>query len=250
VAAVGLGEGEPPSQADLDSVAAVVGDAASDATAALVRLGVPPGAASGVDRGEVSVPLAAERWAGDARAVSWSTTVIPFTDVGDVDAAYAVTVRRDMDPPPVALPAPLVSPIWPVAATLRGSTEPGATVRLGESGGPSVVADASGDFTIETTLAPWPQQLQVEAVDGSGNVATLAVSVVGGVDYRTFPWAAISALLVLAAVVLSGVLGTRRRRGGPPRPPVDQDPDGPRPELEELAPGDGLWPDRPGSETG
>jgi hypothetical protein len=237
VATVGLGVDEPPSQADLDPVAAVLGPVPPDATADLVRLPVRPGAASGVEHREVTVPLAAERWSGGGPAVSWSATVIPFTDVGDVDAAYVVTVRRDVDPPRLALLAPLLSPVWPVATTLHGTTEPGAVVRL--SDGPPVVADAGGAFALDTALAPWPQSLDIRAADAAGNVATLGVSVVGGVDYRTFPWASISAVAVLAAVVISGVLGTRRRRGVASTGPHDGA-DGPAPELEELAPGDGL----------
>src|SRR6185436_3077678 len=126
VASVGLDVGEPPSQADFDPVAAVLGAAPTEATAELVRLAVRPGVASGVEHGTVTVPLPVERWSGGGRAVSWSTTVIPFTDVGDVDAAYLVTVRRDVDPPRLAVPVPFLSPVWPVATALRGTTEPGA----------------------------------------------------------------------------------------------------------------------------
>ena len=245
-------EGEPPSQADLDSVAAVVGDAAirRDRRARAARRAAG-GSASGVDRGEVSVPLAG-RALGRRRARGQL-----------VDDRHPVHRRRRRrrrlrrhacvrdDGSAAGRPAgPAAQPGLARRGDAARDDRAGRHGAPGEGDGPSVVADATGAFTIETPLAPWPQQLQVEATDASGNVATLAVSVVGGVDYRTFPWAAISALLVLAAVVLSGVLGTRRRRGGPPRPPVDHDQDGPWPELEELAPGDGLWPDRPGSETG
>ena len=108
-----------------------------------------------------------------------------------------------------------------------------------------VELDRRGQFAIRTPLAPWPQTLVVTATDASGNVTRRELSVVGGIDYRRFPWATIVAAALLLAVVASGLLGNRWRRSVgrpvvvPGRSAYALD-DGPVAEMEDLPPGSGL----------
>ena len=71
-------------------------------------------------------------------------------------------------------------------------------------------------FTVVTRLAPWPQTIRLTATDVSGNTSIGEFSVVGGVDYRQFPWAVISATLSSAVVGAARGLagGGSERRGG------------------------------------
>jgi hypothetical protein len=186
----------------------------------------------------VEVPLEPVRLPGDRRAGRWAIIGASYDDVGEVDASFTFDVRRDVDPPPLTVEAPFISPPWPFAARLAGSTDPGAAVSV--DGGATTLADAAGVFTAEVTLPPWPQDLRFVATDRAGNMTTVAISVVGGVDYRGVPWAAVLAVVVIAAVVASGTVGTRRRRG-PLGPGAEVVPgESPGPELEDLPPGGGL----------
>jgi hypothetical protein len=66
-----------------------------------------------------------------------------------------------------------------------------------------------GPFEVRTQLAPWPQTLEVTAVDQSGNTTTTRVSVMGGVDLRKLPWPEIAAVTIIAAVLVSSLRGGR-----------------------------------------
>ena len=136
-------------------------------------------------------------------------------------------------------------PLWPFAAALPGAAEPGATVDVDGIG--PIEPDRRGRFTIETPLAPWPQTLRIVATDLSGNETVREVSVIGGVDYRRFPWELIGAVALLGAVGISGMLGSRWRRSTGGARPVSVAAgrgayydDGPVAEIEDLPPGAGL----------
>jgi hypothetical protein len=85
-------------------------------------------------------------------------------------------------------------------------------------------------------LAPWPQTVELVAIDESGNITTREFSLVGGVDYRAFPWPAILAAVLLIGAVVSAGRGSRVVNDAPRL--ADSDP---RPEIEEL-PSAGSWP--------
>ena len=95
-----------------------------------------------------------------------------------------------------------MTPIWPLPASIKGSAEPGSIVEV-EGIGP-VELDRRGGFRISTSLAPWPQTLTVTATDASGNETVREVSLIGGVDYRRFPWPTIAAVVLLIVVAISG----------------------------------------------
>ena len=59
---------------------------------------------------------------------------------------------------------------------------------------------------------PWPQTVEVTAVDPSGNATSTRASVMGGLDLRQLPWPAILAVTVIVAVALSSLRGGRRVR--------------------------------------
>lgn len=186
----------------------------------------------------IEVPLGWATLAG-APADRWALLVTRLDDLGRITAGQRFEVRHDTTAPVVQLDAPFVSPPWPFTARLVGRTEPGTTVTL--AGARPVTADLTGAFTIETQLAPWPQRLSIGATDGSRNVSTLELSVVGGVDYRAFPWAAIGAAALIVAAAVSGLVGSRRRQAnGATATPDLAMADGSGPELEELPPGSAL----------
>jgi hypothetical protein len=88
---------------------------------------------------------------------------------------------------------------WPLTTELLGATEPGARVR---HAGRVVEVALDGTFRVPAVLAPWPQPIEVRALDPAGNMTVSRIDVVGGIDYRRLPWAPIllGALLVGAAV--------------------------------------------------
>jgi hypothetical protein len=205
------------------------------------RVPVPPGVDAGRDGSSARIDLSSVTGPGGGPVDQWQVTIIPINDWGEVGAPARGTIRRDQAAPFVSITIPFTTPVWPARATLAGTVEPGATVEVEGVG--LVDSDRRGRFTFETSLAPWPQIVRVTATDASGNRTVHEASIVGGIDYRAFPWPTIMAIALLAAVVASGVVGTRRQRVkgtalGPPR--RDFDDDGSGPELVELPPGGGL----------
>lgn len=207
--------------------------------ASIDRAPVAPGLVSGQRRAVRSVELPTAIVVEGAKVASWEVAVAALDDRGELVGPVAAQVRLDLEPPALAIEVPDLTPIWPVAARITGTVEPGSTV---EVGGRPVGVEIDGSFAFETTLAPWPQTVRVVARDPYGNRTESLTTVVGGVDYRGFPWSAIIATLVVVAAVVSGLLGVRRRQvsAGSPAPGGPWPSDEARPELEELAPGEGL----------
>jgi hypothetical protein len=241
-AALATDAAEPPADPDLRTALTGVREAPSPQSATLtatLRLQVRPGTPSGSAEETASLDLAGLTLLYGDRTERWAVTIVTLDDRGEVGDPLGASVVLDVQPPPVSLVVPDITPIWPFAARIDGTVEPGAVVR-GADGRLPVAAD--GTFVLETALAPWPQTVRVVATDAFGNETVEERSVVGGVDYRGFPWAAILALGVLAAVIVSGVAGSHRRRwraadaGGRD----GRWDDGPLPEFEELPPGGGL----------
>ena len=118
-----------------------------------------------------------------------------------------------VEPPFLSLP-------WPLSGPIKGRTEPGARLRLAQ--GPFVAADRDGSFELDAALAPWPQDLAIEALDARGNRTTLAVSLVGGVDYRQLPWQTLVIVGILfGAGITSFGVPLRRRPTPVASAPVD-----------------------------
>src|SRR3954466_7618023 len=72
----------------------------------------------------------------------WLVDVAQLDSLGDIAGPVRVAALFDDTPPGLAVDAPLLSPTWPVNATLHGSSEAGAEVRAGT--GEPVIADADG----------------------------------------------------------------------------------------------------------
>jgi hypothetical protein len=166
--------------------------------------------------------------------------VVAINDWGEVGDPVVGTVTRDETGPTLNLETPFTNPVWPFLANLSGRTEPGSKVTV--DGTTPIDVDQRGRFTVVTRLVPWPQDIRLTATDESGNATDSAFSVIGGVDYRQFPWALIVALTLLGAVAARGLRAAGRRPGGFEATPwslgtLDKDA---MPEIEELPAGSGL----------
>lgn len=225
---------DDPPPAETPTLAAFLADPPSrEELISVGRVPVPTGAESGRDGSFVRVSLADVIAPDGGPGRRWTVTIVQVNDWGEVAGPVRGTIIRDSTGPSLTVDAPFLSAPWPLDATIHGRSEPGIEVR-GGSGGP-VVADRRGRFELRTQLAPWPQTVELTAIDQSGNTTTSQFSLVGGVDYRDFPWAAIVAVALLLGAVLSAGRGTHAVRD--PESIGDSDP---RPEIEELPAGE--WP--------
>ena len=220
----------------------------------IVRIPVPPGLDSGRDGAAIGVPLAGATFDDGARADRWLVRAVPVNDWGEVGTVAAGFVQRDGTGPTLTFGVPFTTPVWPLPARLTGTAEPGAVVVVEGVG--TVELARRGEFEFQTTLAPWPQTLRIVATDESGNQTVREVSIVGGVDYRQFPWTIILAVVILAVVAASGFLGVRRRPFAGTTGPASSGAvggaarsvgwltldDGLTAEIEDLPPGAGLPP--------
>jgi hypothetical protein len=170
-------------------------------------------------------------------AERWTLTVAALSPTGALSQPVQGTAILDEVAPPLEMKTPTLTPPWPFAAGLEGTSEAGASVSM--PGGPAVTVGPSGTFELPAQLAPWPQKLVVTAVDLAGNKTTKELSVMGGVDIRGLPWPAILVGLLLVGVALSSIRGVRGTR---PSVAVRQYNDEVTPEIEEL-------PVRPGRPT-
>jgi hypothetical protein len=175
----------------------------------------------------VSVPL-------PIGSKAWLVDVLTLDGFGRPSVVAHARVELDTTGPTVAVEAPFLSVPWPFSTRIVGSAEPGARVRLGA--GPFSDVGPDGAFAFDPALVPWPQELEIEAVDSAGNPSWRTVSVVGGIDYRRLPLQAmlIVAVLLGAAATTWGVPSILRRRrwgtaaGPPDRPGLEPSVD-PRP---------------------
>ena len=206
------------------------------------RVPVPAGMESGRDGSFTTLGLAGIKPSGGAPTDRWALQVTPINDWGEVGHPVVRTITRDATGPTLNLETPFTNPVWPFLARLEGRAEPGSAVSI-DGGGPLDVDDR-GRFQVVTRLAPWPQTIRLTATDASGNGSTAEYSVVGGVDYRQFPWALIVALTLLGVVAIRGLSSAGRRVGGVEATPWSMGllDEASRPEIEELPPGKGLAP--------
>jgi hypothetical protein len=236
-----LAEGEDGGQPPADALAALTSSPPLVGRTDVVRVPVPPGLESGRDGSFVRLTI------GDLRGVDgqptnrWAMQVVAINDWGEWSQPVARVITRDAKGPTVAVEEPFTSPIWPFYAELAGRSEPGSTVRVDGFG--DLEVDRRGRFTIETQLAPWPQVYRVTATDPAGNVTVSEVSVIGGIDYRRFPWPGIVAAALLALVTARGLFGGGRGRSTSveaTRWSTGALDEATTPEIEELPPGSGL----------
>jgi hypothetical protein len=154
-----------------------------------------------LDIGDVRLPDGQE-------TTRWGIQVVPINDWGEWGRPFARLITHDTVAPTIALDEPFTSPIWPFVAKIDGRSEPGTTVRVDGIG--DVKVDARGGFTIKAPLAPWPQPFRVTVIDPAGNQTVGTFSIVGGVDYRRFPWPGIIAVGLLALVGARWLFGGQR----------------------------------------
>lgn len=214
-----------------------------DVVVTTVRVPVPAGNESGRDGSFTSLSLGDVRFRDGQVANRWALQVVPINDWGEVGFPVVRTITRDAVGPTLNLQTPFTSPVWPFLARLPGRAEPGSTVSLEGAG--DLTVDERGRFTVETRLAPWPQTLRLTATDATGNASVAEFSIVGGIDYRQFPWALIAALSLLGIVAARGLASAGRTRGGGVEATLWSTgtlDDAAMPEIEELPPGAGLAP--------
>lgn len=198
------------------------------------RIPVPAGAESGRDGSFLRLPLDDAESPDGLPPARWTVTIAQINDWGEVAGPIRQTIELDLDGPSLVVETPFLSAPWPFEATLHGRSEPGIEIRGGTAG--PVQSDRRGRFEVRTHLAPWPQTVELVAVDETGNRTTRRFTLVGGVDYRSFPWAAILAVALLLGAILSAGRGVATTREFEILPDSEL-----LPEIEELPPA-GQWP--------
>ncbi|HEX5040858.1 MAG TPA: hypothetical protein VFW95_12075 [Candidatus Limnocylindria bacterium] len=119
--------------------------------------------------------------------------------VSPAGRSYLATWEVRLLRAPPTLRASVTTPIGS-GALVEGRTAPYAEVTVA---GQPVPVDAEGRFAATADVPPWPTEIVVVATDPVGNVATVAVSGVGFLDYRALPWIPIVIMLVaIAGLVL------------------------------------------------
>jgi hypothetical protein len=104
---------------------------------------------------------------------------------------------------PPEIEATATTDVMALSATLAGRAAQGSQVT---ANGEPIETDADGQFTSSIDAPIWPSRVLVTARDPLGNEATTVVEVLGVVDYRGLPWAAI---LLAATLLAGGVLYVR-----------------------------------------
>jgi hypothetical protein len=200
----------------------------------VMRFPVPQGTLSGQGSGTLPIRLAGIGAKGGGAADRWTISTAVLNDWGEIAGPARIAIAFDRTGPTLTLepPSGLTAP-WPFQASVPGRSEPGVLIRVGDDSPRK--ADDAGRFDLPANLAPWPQTLTVTAVDDAGNETVATISLVGGVDYRDWPWPAIVAVALLLGVAASAVRGSRRVRD----PGVYRE-DDPTPEIEDLPDGGGL----------
>ena len=237
-----LPEGEEGPDVAPDRLAGLLGGPDRDGgITTVVRVPVPPGNESGRDGSFATLALADVHGTEAAAPSRWAMRVVPINDWGEVGLPVVRTVVRDVVGPTLNLETPFTNPVWPFTTSLAGRAEPGSNVAVDGQG--DLEVDQRGRFTVVTHLAPWPQTIRLTATDASGNTSIGEFSVVGGVDYRRFPWALIAALVLLGVVAARGLAAAGRDRGAGVEATMWSTgalDDADAPEIEELPPGKGL----------
>jgi hypothetical protein len=104
--------------------------------------------------------------------------LLDASGIGATSAALIVT--RDTTAPTIRVTRPEPgSTVYTAADTLRGRTEPGATIAITDAAGEAVAAtvDAEGRFSADVTLALGANEWQISSRDLAGNVASTHVTI-------------------------------------------------------------------------
>jgi hypothetical protein len=242
VTMVPLADGQQRRLPPTDAFLALTAQPLRDGRKVVVRVPVPPGAGSRRTESSSSLAIGDLRLPDDQPVSAWAMRVVPLNDVGEWGQPVSGTITYDDIAPTVVIEEPFTSPIWPFSADIVGRSEAGTTVSVDGFG--EVEVDARGAFAIDTQLAPWPQSFRVTATDPAGNQTAGTFSVVGGIDYRRFPWPGILTVGLLALVAARGwfggeglrasSVGAARSASGSPGEDLSM------PVIEELPPGSGL----------
>lgn len=179
--------------------------------AGMIPIAVPAGTTPGASFGSEPFDIRATVYSGGL-ADRWTVVAATLDAWGNVSEPVATTAIYDVTAPTLSLEVPFLSAPWPFDGAVTGTSEAGMSVRLGD--GPPFNVDPDGSFELRTQLAPWPQTLEVTAVDPSGNATSTRVSVMGGADLRQMPWPPIAAVTIIVAVGVSSIRGGRRARPG------------------------------------
>ena len=176
-----------------------------DGVVATVRVPVPPGIESGRDGSFVHLPL------GDiGRLARLGRTLGGARRPDQRLGRGRVRGRAHRHPRCRRADAQAGGPVHEPRLALR--RQPHRSDRAGIDGDLEGIGempvDRRGRFRVETRLAPWPQTIRLVATDPAGNASTTELSVIGGVDYRRFPWPLITALALARA--RRGVSGSWR----------------------------------------
>ena len=188
-------------------------------------LPVPAGGTAGANLGAIRVPLPGGLLPRDvqpglfdatgglaaAPPTVWRVEAVGINAYGQVSPLASAQVALDRTGPNVALSLPLILAPWPFSAPIDGVTEPGARLWLGD--GPPVEAATNGAFELRAQLAPWPQTLQIHAVDAQNNETIRTISVIGGIDYRQLPWQTILIVSLLLGAAVTTWRGPGRASG-------------------------------------
>ena len=136
----------------------------------------------------------------DDESVEFETMLLVVTPDGrGVTEQWAGTFVRE--PPEISVSGS--TDAMALSATLTGRTSAGSVV---SADGVAIETDAEGRFAGSIDAPIWPSRVLVTARDPLGNEVTEVVEVVGVVDYRGLPWAAI---LIGATLVVGAVLYVR-----------------------------------------
>ena len=103
-------------------------------------------------------------------------------------------VRLLRVPPKVTVESPFLS--LGFAATIRGQTDPSATVT---ADGQKPLSGPDGRYQLTVPAGFIPRDVRVQAQDPIGNLGSVTVNVVAPIDYRRLPWLPIVGLLTAAA---------------------------------------------------
>jgi hypothetical protein len=97
-------------------------------------------------------------------------------------------------PPKITAESPFISLTF--AATIRGQTDPSATVT---ADGQTTHAGPDGRYQLTVPAGFIPRDVRIQAQDPIGNLTSVTANVVAPIDYRRLPWLPITGLLTAAA---------------------------------------------------
>lgn len=197
----------------------------SGAGGSRIVLDVPPGTIvlSGdgsalVDHGTVDAPVTLEVRASAREAQENQEFVRDLVLIAADGRVDARTFTGTFAPETPALEATASGARFSLLADVTGVASAWADVRVD---GRPVAVDDEGRFQATVDAPIWPRTVVVVARDPFGAEATTSVEVVGFVDYRGLPWAALVGVLTVVGGLVLFVRTPRQRRQPPPAAVAD-----------------------------